>query len=196
MPDREPKDSKNSCRDRLGEDAAFQYEQHRFDKVNHCLARLVLPKYKRQGFRGCDIISYKEDGTPFFIVVRPRENENNNPQLTGCEFQTAVKLTNRGYEYWIYNYLGWGTENMTFEKHLFRDLQEEKRIEPVRYLCNFKLNKDIEDGILYFRKFMGISQNAASKMLKILPSSLCKYETGESQCSARAYLKRENSVKL
>ena len=185
----EPKASKNSRLGRLGEDAAFHYEQHRLEKVNHCLARLVLPKYKLRGSRGYDIISYKEDGTPFFIEVKTSENENNNPQLTGCEFQTAVKLTNKGYEYWIYNYSGWGTENMTFEKHLFYDLQEEKRIVPVRYLCNFKSNKDTENGILHFRKLMGISQIDAAKMLKIPPSSLCKYETGESQCPAMAYLK-------
>ena len=156
------------------------------------LAQLVVPKYKIRGSRGYDIISFKEDGTPVFIEVKTGEVGNNSPQLTGCEFQTAEKLTNLGYEYWIYHCSEWGTKNQNFEKHLFRTLRDENRIEPVRYICDFRPSKVTENGILHFRKQMGISQTVAANMLEIPASCLCKYGTGESQCPVTAYEKMSN----
>ena len=127
---------KNGRLGRLGEEWVFQHEQERLAQINPVLSRLVVPKFKIRGSSGYDIISFKEDGTPFFIEVKTGEIGNNSPQLTGCEFQTAENLTNLGYEYWIYHCSGWGTEDQTFEKHLFRTLREENRIKPVRYICN------------------------------------------------------------
>lgn len=183
-----PKD-KNGRLGRLGEERVFQQEQERLAQSNPILARLVVPKYKIRGSRGYDIISFKEDGTPFFIEVKTGEVGNNSPQLTGCEYQTADKLTNLGYEYWIYHCSGWGTKNQTFEKHLFRTLRNENRIEPIRYICDFRPIKTVENGILHFRKQMGISQIEAANMLEIPVSCLCKYETGENQCPVTAYQK-------
>ena len=131
-----PPKTKNGRLGRLGEEWVFQHEQERLAQINPVLSRLVVPKFKIRGSSGYDIISFKEDGTPFFIEVKTGEIGNNSPQLTGCEFQTAENLTNLGYEYWIYHCSGWGTEDQTFEKHLFRTLREENRIEPVRYICD------------------------------------------------------------
>lgn len=181
--------TKNSRLGRLGEEWVFQQEQERLAQINPVLAQLVVPKYKIRGSRGYDIISFKEDGTPFFIEVKTGEVGNNSPQLTGCEFQTADKLTNLGYEYWIYHCSEWGTKDQNFEKHLFRTLRDENRIEPVRYICDFRPSKDTENGILHFRKQMGISQTEAANMLEIPASCLCKYETGENQCPVTAYRK-------
>jgi len=181
--------TKNSRLGRLGEECVFRQEQERLSQINPVLARLVVPKYKIRGSRGYDIISFKEDGTPFFIEVKTGEVGNNSPQLTGCEYQTANKLTNQGYEYWIYHCSGWGEQNQTFTKHLFRTLRDEKRIEPVRYICDFRPNKNMENGILHFRKQMGISQIEAANMLEIPASCLCKYETGENQCPVTIYQK-------
>lgn len=181
--------TKNGRLGRLGEERVFRQEQERLAQINPVLARLVVPKYKIRGSRGYDIISFKEDGTPFFIEVKTGEVGNSSPQLTGCEYQTADKLTNLGYEYWIYHCSEWGREDQTFEKHLFRTLRDEHRIEPVRYICDFRPSKDTENGILHFRKQMGISQIEAANMLEIPASCLCKYETGENQCPVTTYQK-------
>ena len=184
-----PQKSQNGCLGRLGEERVFRQEQERVAQINPTLAKLVIPAYKIRGSRGYDIISYKADGTPFFIEVKTSESDNSSPQLTRCEYEVANKLTGQGYEYWIYYHSGWGTEDMTFEKYLFRTLQEEKRLEPVRYLCDFRPRKNVENGILHFRRRMGISQAEAAGILDIPASCLCKYETGENQCPVTAYQK-------
>lgn len=185
----DPPKAKNSRLGRLGEEWVFQQEQERLAQINLVLARLVVPKYKIRGSRGYDIVSFKEDGTPFYIEVKTGEVGNNSPQLTGCEYQTANKLTNLGSEYWIYHCSNWGAKDQTFEKHLFSTLRDENRIEPTRYICDFRPSKDMENGILHFRKLMGISQIEAANMLEIPVSCLCKYETGENQCPVTAYEK-------
>lgn len=185
----DPPKTKNGRLGRLGEECVFRQEQERLARIDPVLARLVVPKYKIRGSRGYDIISFKEDGAPLFIEVKTGEVGNNSPQLTGCEFETANKLTNLGYEYWIYHCSEWDIENPKYEKHLFRTLRDEKRIEPVRYICDFRPAKDKENGILYFRKQMGISQTEAANILDIPASCLCKYETGENQCPVTAYEK-------
>ena len=184
-----PPKSKNGNLGRLGEERVFQQEQERLAQINPVLAQLVVPKYKIRGSRGYDIISFKEDGTPFFIEVKTGEVGNNSPQLTGCEYKTADKLTNLGYEYWIYHCSGWGTKDQIFEKHLFRTLRDENRIEPVRYICDFRPSKNAENGILHFRRLVGITQIEAANMLEIPASCLCKYETGENQCPVTVYMK-------
>lgn len=184
-----PSRTKNSCLGRLGEESVFRQEQERLNQINHTLARLIVPKYKIRGSRGYDIISFKEDGTPFFIEVKTVAVANNNPQLTKCEYEMAKKLTNLGYEYWIYFHSHWGTENMTVEKYLFQLLQKEKRIEPARYICDFKPRRSVENGILHYRRQMGISQIEAANLLDIPASCLCKYETGENQCPVTVYMK-------
>lgn len=181
--------TKNGRLGRLGEERAFRQEQERLNPINPILAKLVISKYKLRGSRGYDIISYKDDGTPFFIEVKTSEGNHDSPQLTKCEFETANKLTNLGYEYWIYHYSGWGSKEQSFEKCLFRDLREGKRIEPVRYICDLKPSRNTANGILYFRKQMGISQIEAANLLEIPASCLCKYETGENQCPVTAYQK-------
>lgn len=187
-----PPKAKNGHLGRLGEEYVFQQEQRRLAQINPVLARLVVPKFKIRGSRGYDIVSFKEDGTPFYIEVKTGEVGNNSPQLTGCEFETADKLTNLGYEYWIYHCSEWDMKNPKYDKHLFRTLRDEKRIEPVRYICDFRPNKEMESGILHFRKRMGISQIEAANMLDIPASCLCKYETGENQCPVTAYEKMSN----
>lgn len=184
-----PQKSQNGHLGRLGEERVFWQEQARLAQINPILAKLVIPKYKIRGSRGYDIISFHEDGTPFFIEVKTSESDNNSPQLTKCEYEVANKLTSQGYEYWIYYYSGWGTEDMTCEKYLFRTLQDEKRLEAVRYICDFRPRKDVENGILHFRKQMGITQLEAAHLLEIPVSCLCKYETGENQCPVTAYQK-------
>lgn len=181
--------SKNGRLGRLGEECVFQQEQERLARINPILARLVVPKYKIRGSRGYDIVSFKDDGTPFFIEVKTGEVGNNSPQLTGCEFQTADKFTNLGYEYWIYHCPRWDTKDPPFEKHLFRTLRDERRIEPVRYICDFRPRKETENGILHFRKQLGISQIDAANLLEVPVSCLCKYETGENQCPVTVYQK-------
>ena len=152
-----PPKTKNGRLGRLGEESVFRQEQERLAQINPVLARLVVPKYKIRGSRGYDIHSFKEDGTPFFIEVKTGEEGNKSPQLTGCEYRTADKLTNLGYEYWIYHCSGWDAKDQTFEKYLFRTLRDENRIEPTRYICDFRPSKDMKNGILHFRKLMGIS---------------------------------------
>lgn len=187
-----PPKTKNSRLGRLGEEWVFHREQERLTKINPVLSRLVVPKYKLRGSRGYDIVTFKEDGTPFFIEVKTGEVGNNSPQLTGCEFETANKLTNLGYEYWIYHCAEWGEKNQEYGKHLFRTMRDENRIEPVRYICDFRPRKSMENGILHFRKQMGISQAEAANLLDIPVSCLCKYETGENQCPVTAYEKMSN----
>lgn len=187
-----PPKTKNGRLGRLGEESVFRQEQERLMKCNPVLARLVVPKYKIRGSRGYDIVSFKEDGTPFYIEVKTGEVGNNSPQLTGYEFQTANKLTNLGYEYWIYHCSDWDSKDQRYEKHLFRTLRDENRIEPVRYICDFRPSRSEENGILHFRKQMGISQQEAANLLEIPASCLCKYETGENQCPVTAYEKISN----
>ena len=184
-----PQKTQNGRLGRLEEESVFRQEQERLNQINPTLARLIVPQYKIRGSRGYDIISFKEDGTPFFIEVKTVAAANNNPQLTKCEYEMAKKLTNQGYEYWIYFHSRWGTENMTVEKYLFQSLQKEKRIELARYICDFKPRRSVENGILHYRRQMGISQIEAANLLDIPASCLCKYETGENQCPVTTYQK-------
>ena len=181
--------SKTAILGRQGEDSVFEMERERLMLVNPCLGRLVLPCYKLRATRGFDILSYKEDGTPFLIEVKTSEKESGSTQLTKFEYETAEKWTNLGYDYWIYNCTNWGKQAQKIEKILFKNLQNENRIEPVRYICNLREMKDTENGILHFRKKMGYSQIEAANMLEIPVSCLCKYETGENQCPVTAYQK-------
>lgn len=185
-----PTKSKTGLLGRQGEDAVFLQEQKRLQQVNKRLENLVIPCYKLREHRGYDILSYKDDGTPIFIEVKTREKEGvSNIQLTKYEYDTAKKLTSQGYDYWLYILSGCNTENQTLEKIKIRELIDRNRISPVRYICDFKERKETENGILHFRKQMGISQIEAANMMEIPASCLCKYETGESQCPVTAYQK-------
>ena len=181
--------SKSGALGREGEDTVFHQEQARLAQINPCLAKLVIPCYKLRAAKGYDILSYKEDGTPIFIEVKVSGKDNNSIQLTKHEYDTAVKVTKQGYEYWIYYYTGWNTECRVLEKIPFRDLIEKGRVSPVRYLCDIRPQKETENGILHFRKQMGITQLEAANLLEIPASCLCKYETGENQCPVTTYQK-------
>lgn len=182
--------SKNGVLGRAGEDKAFQQEQARLFSVNTILSKLVIPCYKLRASRGYDILSYKEDGTPMFIEVKTSEQEaKGTVQLTKHEYDTARRMSEKGYEYWIYNFSAWGTTDQHLEKINFQDLMTDDRIAPVRYICDIRQCRETENGILHFRKQMGISQLEAANLLEIPASCLCKYETGENQCPVTAYQK-------
>ena len=182
--------SKNGVLGRAGEDTVFEQEQERLASVNATLSKLVIPSYKLRAARGYDILTYKENGMPMFIEVKTSEKKAaGTVQLTKHEYDTARQMTEKGYEYWIYNYSVWGTENQHLEKISFRDLMTDDRVAPVRYICDIKARKATENGILHFRKKMGYSQIEAANMLEIPASCLCKYETGENQCPIAVYQK-------
>ena len=181
--------SKAGVLGRQGEDRVLQEERERLMPVNQNLAKLVIPCYKQRASRGYDILSYKEDGTPFFIEVKTSEKEIGCVQLTKHEYETANKWTDRGYEYWIYYFSNWGTPGQELKKILYRNLREENRVEPSRYSCDFRERKETENGILHFRRQRGYSQLEAANLLEIPASSLCKYETGENQCPVTVYKK-------
>lgn len=184
-----PKKSKAALLGRQGEDHVFQAEKDRLLALNPRLAKLVLPCYKLHASNGYDILSYHNDGTPFFIEVKTSAKENGNLQLTKHEYETASKWTDRGYDYRIFCYSNWGQPSQSLRTFLFQDLREQNRMEPTRYHCDFRERKEVENGILHFRKLMGVSQIEAAYLLDIPASSLCKYETGESQCPVTAYQK-------
>ena len=185
-----PAKSKNAVLGREGEDAVFAMEQNRLRSVNPALSKLVIPCYKLHASRGYDIISYKENGFPLFIEVKTSEKENAGAfQLTKREYETAKKLTEAGYEYWIYYFSCWNSEHRHLEKVSFRDLDRENRIEPVRYQCDIRPLREFENGILHFRKQKDISQYDAAKIMDIPISSLCAYENGDKQCPVTAYVK-------
>lgn len=172
------------------EETVFLQECERLRPVNPILAKLVIPCYKLRAVRGYDILSYKEDGTPFFIEVKTSEKDAvGYVQLTKQEHDTAEKVTKQGYEYWIYHYSGWGLEKNNMKRILFSDMVAEDRISPARYWCDVKERKETENGILHFRKQLGIPQIEAANLLEIPASTLCKYETGENQCPVTAYQK-------
>ena len=186
---RSPANCKNGALGRQGEDTVFHQEQERLAAINPTMAKLVIPCYKLRAARGYDIISYKEDGTPVFIEVKTSEKDSGGIQLTRFEYETANKLTGQGYDYWICYFSGWGTGDMHLEKVLYRSLLEENRIEPARYSCDFRERPATENGILHFRRKMGLSQIDAANLLEIPVSSMCKYESGENQCPVVAYQK-------
>ena len=98
-----PAKSKNAALGREGEDTALEMEKCRLEPANPMLSKLVIPCYKLHATRGYDIISYKSDGTPVFIEVKTTEKTNPGEfQLTRYELETATKMTEAGYEYWIY----------------------------------------------------------------------------------------------
>ena len=124
---------------RVGEDKAFEIEQQRLAAVNATLSKLVIPCYKLHATHGYDIISYHDDGTPVFIEVKTTNKTNPGEfQLTKYETETATKLTEAGYEYWIYVFSNGIDGNMQLEKVPFKRLLNERRIEPVRYQCNIR----------------------------------------------------------
>ena len=186
-----PAKSKNGTLGREGEDAAFILEKNRIASVNPLLSKLIIPCYKLHAARGgYDIISYKNDGTPIFIEVKTSEKGSAGEfQLTKYEFETAKKLTESGYEYWIYYFSNWNSESGELKKVSFRELIGEERIEPVRYQCNIRPQKESETGILHFRKQKGVSQIDAANIMEIPVSSLCAYESGDKRCPVTAYEK-------
>lgn len=185
-----PAKSKNAVLGRQGEDAAFEIEKQRLAPVNATLSQLVIPCYKLHATRGYDIISYQSDGTPVFIEVKTTEKANPREfQLTKYEFETAKKLTEAGYEYWIYIFSNGNNGDMHLEKVPFKRLLDESRIEPVRYHCDIRPRAESENGILYFRRKKGISQIEAANIMDIPAPSLCAYENGDKQCPVTAYEK-------
>lgn len=182
--------SKNSQVGREGEDTVFAMEQERLRSVHPVLARLVIPWYKLRYLGGYDILSFRENGTPLYIEVKTSEKESAGIiQLTKHEYDTAKKLTDKGYEYWIYYFTNWNSEKQSLEKIPFGKLDVEDRISPARYLCDIRPRRETENGIRHFRRQMQVTQNEASRLLDIPPSCLCKYETGENQCPVTAYQK-------
>ncbi len=182
--------SKNGVLGRQGEDAVWKQEQNRLAPINMSLSRLVIPCYKLRAAKGYDILSYQDDGTPMYIEVKTSEKDVAGMcQLTSHEYNTAMKITKEGFEYWIYHYSAWGTKNQSLEKINFQDILKEDWISPVRYLCDIKPRKETVNGFLHFRMQRGISQIECANMLEIPPSCLCKYETGENQCPVTVYQK-------
>ena len=185
-----PAKSKTAMLGRVGEDKAFEIEKQRLAAVNATLSKLVIPCYKLHATHGYDIISYHDDGTPVFIEVKTTNKTNPGEfQMTKYETETATKLTEAGYEYWIYVFSNGIDGNMQLEKVPFKRLLDERRIEPVRYQCNIRPHPETENGILYFRRKMGISQIEAANIMDIPAPSLCAYENGDKQCPVTAYEK-------
>ena len=185
-----PAKSKNAVLGREGEDMAFELEKNRLEPVNPTLSKLVIPCYKLHATRGYDIISYQDDGTPIFIEVKTTEKTDPGEfQLTKYEFEMATKLTEAGYEYWVYIFSSGNDGELHLEKMLFQSLLDESRIEPVRYQCNIRPRAESENGILYFRRKKGISQIEAANIMDIPTPSLCAYENGDRQCPVTVYQK-------
>ena len=181
----------NTIIGRAGEDEAFRIEQNRLMNISPILSGLVLPYYKMKvSAPGFDILSYENDGTPIYIEVKTTEKEEaNNFQLTKHEYDVALSLTNSGRKYLIYFFMAWGSENEKLDIIDFSELISQKRVQPVKYLCNIRERDSVVSGLVYHRKMLDISQAELSARTGIPASTLCKYELGTNAISAEACVK-------
>ena len=86
-------------------------------------------------------------------------------------------------------------EKNSMKKILFSNMVSEDCISPAHYWCAVKEGKERENGILYFRKQMRITQIEAANLLDIPASTLYKYETGENQCPVTACQKMPSYIR-
>lgn len=176
---------------REAEDAVFRMEQERVAAFSNILSRLVLPYYKmRASSPGYDLLSYNAEGRPLYIEIKNSVKKNPPDfRLTAHEFDIAKKVTEEGYQYLIYTFSGWGTEDQKLEIKPFRTLLEENRIAPVNYVCNLREIRKEVSGITYHRMLRKLSQADLAATLDIPPACLCKYELGENICPVTVYQK-------
>ncbi len=174
---------------RSGEDAALALEQERLNAVHPNLSKLVLPYYKLRCLPGYDILSFDDDGKPFYIEVKTTTEDNPDFVLTKQEYQVANKLTAKGETYQIYRFSNWGKEEQKLIVYDFQRLNEHSEFTPATYLCCTTPREPFFSGITYHRKACGMSKGDLADCLGIKTSDLWRYENGKRACPVGMYQK-------
>jgi len=174
---------------RSGEDAAFAFEVNRLAPVNPSLSKLVIPFYKQRHRPGYDILSFTENGHPYFIEVKTTTDDNPDFVLTKQEHAAAVKAVAKGEIYKIFRYINFGKEDQALFVHDFQELQSSGEISPATYFCNTAPKEDATSGIAYYRELAGLSKSELADYLGIRTPDLWRYETGYRKCPVSVYRK-------
>ena len=166
---------------RLGEDYILAREQERLNQVYPALAKLVLPLYKMKGnFRGYDILSFDDNGIPFYIEVKTTRSSCTTIKLTSNEYAVAKEFTEAGEKYLVSNIINWGKKSQRVIDVTYEEIENSYVIEPKKFYCkpytepkNRKMT-----GMAYYRRLRDLKQADIAKELGIQPDKWSQYETG------------------
>ena len=172
---------------RNGEEAVFEAEQERLERINPSLARLVLPYFMLRNRPGFDILSFDESGEPVCIEVKTTQYDDPDFVLTKQEYQKAKRVTAEGTRYLIYRYTNWGTDQQKLTVYDFADMKGNGDISPSTYVCSTIKREPAVTGIRRYRELRGISKGDMADYLGIQTTHLWRYETGERRCSVEMY---------
>lgn len=172
---------------RAGEEAVFNQERERLQKINPCLAKLVLPHFKLGNRPGYYILSFDDLGKPLYIEVKTTTSDDPDFVLTKQEYYRAVKVTSEGYCYLVYRYTNWGTDEQKLNIYDFNDMKARGNISPSTYVCSTLEREPVITSIRYHRERCGISKGEFADYLGIRTPHLWRYETGERRCSVEMY---------
>lgn len=172
---------------RAGEEAVFEYERERLQKINPSLAKLVIPHFKLGNRPGYDILSFDDLGKPLYIEVKTTTGDDPDFNLTKQEYYRAVKVTAEDYCYLIYKYTNWGTDTQALKIYDFKEMKTSGNISPSTYVCSTLEREPVVTAIRYYRERCGISKGEFADYLGIQTPHLWRYETGERRCSVEMY---------
>lgn len=174
---------------RDGEEAAFEHERKRLQKVNPSLAKLVLPHFKLGNRLGYDMLSFDESGEPIYIEVKTSTDDSPEYSLTKQEYQKANKAIANGEKYLIYRFTNWGTDSQRMTIIDFKEQKENGEIWPSIFMCSTSSKVPVTTGIRLYREACGMSKSELADYLGIQTCHLWRYETGEYKCPVELYLR-------
>lgn len=177
---------------RMGEDHIYQRERQRLEAQYPALSKLVLPFYKmKKDFPGYDILSFDENGHPYYLEVKTSLQNSNSFSLTSHEFKTAKKFTSAQETYVLCYISAWGTPNQRIVDIPFSEMEREYHIAPSRYTCTLqsKSKPTTITGIAYYRQLRELRQAEAAEKVGITQHKWSLYETGDRLPPVGVYLK-------
>ena len=177
---------------RQGEEFILRRERDRLQDSFPALAKLVLPHYKMKGASpGYDILSFDDQGKPFFLEVKTSLGAHGNFRFTSHELDAARKLTEVGEKYILCHISNWGTADQFVQDIPFADIEQTHRIIPSYYFCKpHPKNKDKPiSGLAYYRQLRGLRQADLAESVGIQACDLSLYETEQRRPSVQVYKK-------
>lgn len=174
---------------RKGEEFILRREQERLADCWPALSKLVLPCFKMSGSPGYDILSFDNNGQPFYLEVKTSLHASNCFRLTNNEMTTAQKAVEAGDRYQISYISNWGSKKQMVWDVNFSDLSETHRIVPNHYFCRPKVEVKVMTGLARYRRLRSMRQEELAEALDIMPCNLSQFETGQRIPSIEFYMR-------
>ncbi len=138
---------------------------------------------------GYDILSYDDNGIPYYLEVKMSSQQTNCFQLTRHEYETAEKVTATRERYVICCISNWGTAEQSIREIPFSEIFRSHRVAPAYYRCTPKPKPAPISGLAYHRLQQELRQEDMAEALGINQHELSLYETGQRGAPVTFYLK-------